>query len=116
MPSKSDFNIINRELYAYTAILRQLAAKYNNEELHAQIQILLNLYEDVTSPDFDIESMDIELIHDKLDELRICIFNLHVITVNYEHRDLQPVCIYLSDLVHQVKAALGEEDDEALPA
>ena len=114
MSSKSDLNIINRELYAYTAVLRQLAAKYNNEELHAQIQILLSLYEDVMAPDFDVDNLDV--VHNKLDELRICIFNLHVITVNGEHHDLQPVCIYLSDLVHQVKAALGEEDDEPMTA
>lgn len=114
MASIPDLHIVNHELYAYTAVLRQLAAKYDNPELHAQIQVLLDLYDDVTADDFDSSNLD--AVHDKLDELRICIFNLHVITVNGEHHDLQPVCIYLSDLVHQVKVALGEEDDEPMTA
>ena len=114
MASKPDLHIVNHELYAYTAVLRQLAAKYDNPELYAQIQVLLDLYDDVTADDFDSSNLD--AVHDKLDELRICIFNLHVITVNGEHHDLQPVCIYLSDLVHQVKVALGEEDDEPMTA
>lgn len=108
MVERAEFEILNRELYAYTAILRQLLAKHNNTELAAQINILLLLYDEVTAPDFHTE--DINLVHSKLDQLRVCVMNLHVLTANHKLVELQPICVYLGDLIHKVKQALGEED------
>ncbi|WP_191398452.1 hypothetical protein [Flavonifractor sp. An306] len=105
-PQINQFEMLNRELYAYTAMLRQLAAKYDDPELNDQIKSMTNLYEEVTAPTFHVEDLDV--IHEKLDQLRLCTINLHVQTVNHRLVDIQPICIYLSEFVHQVKQTIGE--------
>lgn len=102
----SHFEMLNRELYAYTAMLRQLSAKYDDPELNDQIKLMTNLYEEVSAPAFHAEDLDV--VHEKLDQLRLCAINLHVQTVNHQFADIQPVCIYLNEFVHQVKQAIGE--------
>lgn len=107
--NKSDFRILDRELYAYIAILRQLAAKYDNTELRAQIQILSDFYTEVSDPAFNLN--DQSLLSRKLTELRVCVLNLHILTVNCSLPDIQPVCLYMGDLVCQAQEAIGVAGD-----
>lgn len=96
----SNKNTIDREMYAYTALLRQLSAKYNTSELKALIKELDDLNSEIS------QDNHLEYNEEEVDKLRLIVINLQIQIIHCDYTDLKPVCLYLAELLDDIRSNL----------
>ena len=96
----SNKNTIDREMYAYTALLRQLSAKYNTSELKTLIKELDDLNSEIS------QDNHLEYNEEEVDKLRLIVINLQIQIIHCDYADLKPVCLYLSELLDDIRSNL----------
>ena len=89
---------IDREIYTYNTLLKQLSAKYDTSELKSLIKQLDSLYDSICQDE------NSEYNESIVNKLSIIVINLKIQIIHYGYADLKPVCQYLAKLKKKKKS------------
>lgn len=101
----TDTNVAQKEqfvktLYAYTSILKQMGARYDDHTIKSSCAQLEDLYQYSIGTDPN----NIEEKENILFKLKLCVLNLQISIVNSKYMDLNPICEFFSYLLKDMES------------
>lgn len=102
-----DIRIINNYVFAYSTMLRQLSAKYDDKTLEGSISELFQIYNRM-SAEYENEEARDEDIASAFSKLRLCVMNLHISVLRNGYIELSAICDYLGQLVTNIECEIRE--------
>lgn len=87
---------INKEIYTYTLMLKQISAHYNSKKIFGIIEMLETLsYNFISNTNTNSGKV--------ITTLKLCIINLHIDSINHRYKELVPICEYFQDLLNKLE-------------
>lgn len=104
-----DLSLVNHYVYAYSTMLLQLSAQYNDPTLKEAILEIVALYE-LMSKEVESGNVNQNDLTQSIHKLNLCVLNIHISVINNNYKDLVPICDALGALVSNISA---QEDAHA---